>query len=101
MFDETKVCQWITAKTQEGRGAVVFCLEENNGFVGVWVGEPSEHEKALGYGDNVVEAVLDAISKEAAEPSLMRGVFTCPVCEQAAGTYTACSYCGSEVTRDS
>jgi hypothetical protein len=70
MLSEQKVCKWITNKVEEGRGAVIFCLEENNGFIGVWVGDAGEHEKALGYGDDIVSAVLDAIGKEAVEQPL-------------------------------
>lgn len=66
MSDADKVCKWITDKVEEGRGAVVFSLEENAGYVGVfWAGE--DERPALGIGENAIEAVLDAISKEAAE----------------------------------
>lgn len=73
MSDTKKVCKWITDKVEEGRGAVTFCLEENDGMIGVWIGEPVEHERALGYGNDAFEAVLDAIRREATEHTLARG----------------------------
>jgi len=70
MTKEEIVCKWITDKTKDGRGAVLFSLEENNGYIGVWVGEPDEHEPALGYGNDITEAVLDALGWEAVEQLL-------------------------------
>jgi hypothetical protein len=88
MLSKQKVCKWITDKVEEGRGAVIFSLEENNGMVGVWVGDPEEHERALGYGDDVVSAVLDAIGKEAAQQSVRRALFpACADCE-----YNPCDF---------
>ena len=68
MSDASKVCRWITRKVEEGRGAVVFSLEEGIGLIGVWVGE--DEGPALGVGDNAIEAVLRAIGKEAAQHSI-------------------------------
>lgn len=55
--------KWITRKVQEGRGAVVFGLEENDGMVGVWIGG-GENDPALGCGDDAFEAVLEAMKRE-------------------------------------
>lgn len=62
--DTDRALHWITQKTLQGRGAVVFSLEENNGWIGVWIGPgDDEHEPGLGYGSSAEEAVLDAIVK--------------------------------------
>lgn len=92
--DAEKVCKWITNRVEEGRGAVVFSLEENDGLVGVWIGEPAEHERALGYGDDVIEAVLDAIRHEATEHSVQSDgalpsveEVICPICQSIVRLY--------------
>lgn len=64
MSNAERICEWITQKVNEGRGAVVFGLEEYAGMVGVWVDNGNGKEGEFGYGDDAFDAVLDAISRD-------------------------------------
>ena len=95
MSDADKVCKWIADKVKEGRGAVVFALEENAGYVGVfWAGE--DERPALGVGEDAIGAVLDAIGKEAAEHRLQADLpigspeFPCLACTGAFYHFPGC-----------
>jgi len=63
-----KACRWITDRVQEGRGAVVFSLEESAGLIGVWIGE-EESAPALGCGEDAVSAIMDAMRRGASLPN--------------------------------
>lgn len=67
ILDADKVCEWITSKVEEGRGAVMFCLEEHAGYIGVWIGDAKEGRTALGTGEDVIEAILMVMAHEDAQ----------------------------------
>lgn len=95
MTAEETVCKWIDKKVQEGCGAVVFSLDEG-GTVGVWIGEPAKDEPAIGYGDSIVDAVLEAIGWEEMDRLLTNG-WVCDNCSyDRPQSGTMCGKCGKE-----
>jgi hypothetical protein len=97
MTPEEFVCKWINDKTNEGRGAVIFSLDEH-GELGVWIGEIEEGKQSLGWGSNVVEAVMHAASRDAVEQPLAPDVANChELHHKWMKLYNFCPECGADV----
>lgn len=93
MTAEETVCKWIDKKIKDG-DAVTFSLD--CGTVGVWIGEHAKDEPATGYGDSIIDAVLEAIGWEEMDRLLTNG-WVCDKCSyDRPQSGTMCGKCGKE-----